>query len=86
VAGVLDGFPLLVSVVALGTTVAAVWALTTQPYWVYTTFLTPAVILQTSGGTSPMLWADLQRVAFTVVAAAVAVGVLAVGHRMLQRR
>lgn len=81
----LEDLPLVVSIVTLVVTFGAAWAYAKKPYWVYVTFLTPAVILQTSGGSGPVLFADLQRVAFTVGAAAVAVGVLTIGHQIVVR-
>ena len=85
-AHLLSGSPGVLSVVALVLTGAAAWAYLKRPYWVFTLFLTPAVILQTSGGEDVVLAADLERALFTVVAAAVAVAVLAVGHRVLAAR
>ncbi|MBE7700113.1 FUSC family protein [Oerskovia sp. Sa1BUA8] len=86
VAHLLSGSPGVLSVVALVLTGAAAWAYLKQPYWVFTLFLTPAVILQTSGGEDVVLAADLERALFTVAAALVAVAVLAVGHRVLVSR
>ncbi|GAA3214236.1 FUSC family protein [Oerskovia jenensis] len=86
VAHFLSGSPTVLSAVALVLTGAAGWAYLKQPYWVFTLFLTPAVILQTSGGEDVLLAADLERALFTVAAAAVAVAVLAVGHRVLTSR
>jgi hypothetical protein len=85
VAELLAGLPVLISIVTLVVTAGAVWAKLTKPYWVYATFLTPAVILPTSSQTEALLFADVQRVAFTVSAAVVAVGVLSIGHRIVTR-
>jgi uncharacterized membrane protein YccC len=85
VAELLEGLPLLISMATLVVTAGAVWAKLTKPYWVYATFLTPAVILPTSSQTEALLFADAQRVAFTVAAAAVAVGVLSIGHHIVSR-
>jgi hypothetical protein len=85
VAELLEGLPVLISVVTLVVVAGAVWAKMTKPYWVYATFLTPAVILPTSSQTEEILFADAQRVAFTVGATAVAVGVLTIGHRIVTR-
>ncbi len=85
VAELLEGLPVLISMVTLVVTAGAVWAYVTKPYWVYATFLTPAVILPTSSQTETLLFADVQRVAFTVGAAAVAVGVLSLGHHVVTR-
>jgi hypothetical protein len=81
----LEGLPVLITIVTLVVVAGAVWAKVTKPYWVYATFLTPAVILPTSSQTEAVLFADVQRVAFTVGAAAVAVVVLTVGHRIVTR-
>ncbi|RXR22400.1 hypothetical protein EQW78_14235 [Oerskovia turbata] len=86
VAHSVSGFPVVLSVVTLVLTGAAGWAYLRRPYWVFTLFLTPAVILQTSGSEELVLAADLDRVVFTVGAAAVAVAVLALGHRVLVSR
>ena len=83
VAELLEGVPVLVSIATLVVTAGAIWAKLTQPYWVYATFLTPAVILPTSSQTDTVLFTDVQRVAFTVGAAVVAVGVLTLGHRIV---
>lgn len=83
VAELLEDLPVLVSIATLAVTAGAIWAKMTQPYWVFATFLTPAVILPTSSEADTVLFADVQRVAFTVVAAAVAVGVLTIGHRIV---
>lgn len=85
VAEFLESVPLLVSIVTLSVTVGAIWAKLTQPYWVYATFLTVAVIVPTSADTDTLLFADLERVAFTAAAAAVAVVVLTLGHRIVSR-
>jgi hypothetical protein len=85
VAELLEGQPVLISIATLVVTAGAVWAQLTKPYWVYVTFLTPAVILPTSSQAEALLFADVQRVAFTVSAAAVAVGVLSIGHRIVTR-
>jgi hypothetical protein len=85
-AAFLEGLPVLVTVLTLLVTAGAVWAKLTQPYWVFATFLTAAVILPTSSQTDAVLFADLQRVAFTVAAAVVAVIVLSIGHSMVSRR
>jgi hypothetical protein len=85
VAELLGELPVVVAIVTLMVVAGAVWAQMTQPYWVYVTFLTPAVILPTSSQTEAVLFADVQRVAFTVCAAAVAVGVLTIGHRLVTR-
>jgi uncharacterized membrane protein YccC len=86
VATLLEGLPVVVSIVTLVLTAVAAWAYVHRPYWVYATFLTPAVVLQTSGGADPVLFADLERATFTVGAAAVAVGVLTIGHRIVTRQ
>ncbi len=86
VAESLAGLPVLISIVTLVVTAGAVWAQLTKPYWVYVTFLTSAVILPTSSQTEALLFADAQRVAFTIAAAAVAVGVLGIGHRIVTRQ
>lgn len=86
VAELLEGLPVVISIMTLMVTVGAVWAKLTQPYWVYVTFLTPAVILPTASQTEVLLFADVQRVAFTIAAAAVAVGVLSIGHRIVTRK
>ncbi|KRD35283.1 hypothetical protein ASE27_15990 [Oerskovia sp. Root918] len=86
VAHFLSGSPGILSAVALVLTGAAAWAYLKRPYWVFTLFLTPAVILQTSGGEDVLLSADLERALFTAAAAVVAVAVLAVGHGILSSR
>ncbi len=85
VAESLAGMPVLVSVATLLVTAGAIWAKLSRPYWVYATFLTPAVILPTSDETDTALFADLERVVFTVGAAVVAVVVLTIGHLIVTR-
>lgn len=82
---VLTDAPLAITVITLLVTAGAAWAYLKQPYWVYASLLTPAVILQTPAHSGLALIADFDRVLFTVGAAAVAVAVLATGHRAITR-
>lgn len=82
---VLADAPLAITVVTLLVTAGAAWAYLKQPYWVYASLLTPAVILQTPAPSELVLIAGLERVLFTVGAAAMTVAVLAIGHRVITR-
>ena len=59
-----------------------------RPYWIFVTFLTPAIILLRSSG-SDELDLDAQRVILTLIGTAVAlafaVGVREVNHRRMVR-
>ena len=81
--GVPDSVLLILGVVTL-------WALlyffvTRKPYWEYVLFLSMTVVLVNSAGVSTMLL-DLERMAFTAVGAALAIGVAAVVDVIMYRR
>lgn len=76
---------LVITIVALALTAAALWAYMERPYWVYALLLTPAVVLQTSGGAGAIVDADLDRVGFTLAAAGASAAVLIVGRWVLRR-
>lgn len=86
VVALFHGFPGLVAGLAAILTVAAAWANLKLPYWVFVSFLTPAVVLQTSGATRDLLWAIVDRAAYTLLGALIAVALLAGGHMYLVRR
>ncbi|MGB0099023.1 MAG: FUSC family protein, partial [Nocardioides sp.] len=85
VADALKDEPMVITIVALVLTVAAPWANMTRPYWVFVLFLTPAVVLQTAGGTEAIVRGALDRALFTVVGAVAAIVVLTVGHELITR-
>lgn len=75
-----QGAPTIITSLALILTVAAAWANLKKPYWVFVTFLTPAVVLQTAGGTNEIFESILARSGYTVVGAIASVIVLFIGH------
>lgn len=77
--------PVVLTIAALMLTVGALWANMTCPYWMFVLFLTPAVVLQTAGGTEAIVTSVLDRVVFTVVGGAAAIVVLTVGHELIMR-
>lgn len=81
----LQGVPWAFGGLALLFTAGAVWANLTRPYWIFVSLLTLAVLLQTTGSSHDIFAAIFDRVIFTVAGAAVAVSVMAVGHRWLTR-
>ncbi len=85
VAEALEDEPVVITIVALVLTVAAPWANMTRPYWMFVLFLTPAVVLQTAGGTEAIVRGALDRALFTVVGAVAAIVVLTVGHQLITR-
>ncbi len=78
--------PAVITTLALVLTVAAAWANMKLPYWAFVTFLTPAVVLQTAGGTDAIVRSIVDRAVYTVVGAAVAVIVTVTGHVLVTRR
>ncbi|WP_338748658.1 FUSC family protein [Janibacter alittae] len=86
VAEALTNEPVLITIVALALTAAAPWANLTRPYWVFVLFLTPAIVLQTAGGTEAIVRGAFERALFTVVGATAAIVVLTIGHQLIARR
>ncbi len=85
VSEVLGDQPVVITIVALVLTLAAPWANLTRPYWVFVLFLTPAVVLQTAGGSEAIVTSALDRALFTVVGSVAAIVVLTVGHALIVR-
>ena len=75
--------PGLIAALAAVLTILAAWANLRLPYWVFVTFLTPAVVLQTSGGTHDLAWAIADRAGYTLIGSALAIAALAGGHYYL---
>lgn len=86
VAEALKDEPVVITIVALVLTAATPWVNMTRPYWMFVLFLTPAVVLQTAGGTEAIVGGALDRALFTVVGAIAAILVLTVGHELITRR
>ncbi len=86
VAEVLRGQQVMITIVALALTLAAPWANLTRPYWVFVLFLTPAVVLQTAGGSEAIVTSALDRVLYTVGGSLAAIVVLTIGHALIMRR
>lgn len=77
--------PGLIAALAAVLTILAAWANLRLPYWVFVTFLTPAVVLQTSGTTRDLAQAIIDRAGYTLIGSALAIAVLAGGHLYLVR-
>ena len=77
--------PGLIAALAAVLTLLAAWANLRLPYWVFVTFLTPAVVLQTSGGIRDLAQAIVDRAGYTLLGSALAIAVLAGGHLYLVR-
>ncbi len=80
---VFQDVPALITALALLLTIGAAWANLKLPYWSFVLFLTPAVVLQTAGGTTAIFDSIVKRAAYTVVGAAAALIVLVIGHRFI---
>lgn len=76
-------YPGLIAGLAAVLTILAAYANLKMPYWVFVTFLTPAVVLQTAGGTWDVAHAIADRALYTLVGAVLAIAVMAVGHLYL---
>lgn len=85
VVNVLHDYPLGIAVVALVITLIAPLLNMKGPYWVYVSFLTPAVVLQTAGGPQAIMAGIGERALYTVVGAVAAIGVLTIGHTLVMR-
>lgn len=77
--------PAIITILALVLTVAAAWANMKLPYWAFVTFLTPAVVLQTTGGSEAIEKSIAERAAYTLIGAAAAIVVLTIGHFFIER-
>ncbi|MCD2264117.1 FUSC family protein [Dietzia aurantiaca] len=77
--------PGLIAALAAVLTILAAWANLRLPYWVFVTFLTPAVVLQTAGGTHDVAQAIADRALYTLVGSGLAIVVMAGGHKYLIR-
>lgn len=77
--------PGLIAALAAVLTLLAAWANLRLPYWVFVLFLTPAVVLQTSGTTHDLNQAIIGRAMYTLIGSALAIAVIAVGHLYLVR-
>lgn len=86
VAELLKHQPVIITSVALVLTVAAAWANLTRPYWVFVLFLTPAVVLQVTGGPSAIVTSALDRALYTTVASVAAIVLLTIGHTLITRK
>lgn len=86
VVAVFHDLPGLIAGLAALLTVAAAWANLKLPYWVFVSFLTPAVVLQTSGATRDLAQAIIDRAAYTLAGSLIAIAILAGGHLYLVRR
>lgn len=86
IASVFQSSPGVITIVALVLTVAAALANMKLPYWVFVIFLTPAVVLQTEGGSPAIDHAIFERAMYTLVGVAAAVVVLSIGHVFVTRR
>ena len=53
------------------------------PYWAFVVFLTPAIVLQTAGGTEAIVHSIVERTGYTVIGGAAAVIVLTIGHALI---
>ncbi len=78
-----QNLPAVITALALVLAVGAAWANVNLPYWAFVLFLTPAVVLQTAGGTEAIFDSIVARAAYTVIGAAAAIIVLAIGHRFV---
>jgi hypothetical protein len=86
IVAVFKDMPAVITALALVLTVAAAWANMKLPYWAFVTFLTPAVVLQTAGGSGAIVDSIVERALYTLVGAAVAAVVLTIGHLLVTRR
>ena len=77
--------PGLIAALAAVLTLLAAWANLRLPYWVFVLFLTPAVVLQTSGTTHDLNQAIIDRAMYTLIGSALAIAVIAGGHLYLVR-
>lgn len=82
---IFQGIPQVISMLALALTVLAAWANLKKPYWVFVSFLTPAVVLQTAGGTEQIFESILARSGYTIVGAIASIIVLFIGHWYIKR-
>ncbi len=80
-----DGQGPLLVVIGLALSAAAVAAYARLPYWVYSTLLTPAVVLMTGHSASSIIHGATQRIAFTLGVGLAATVFLTVGHVILTR-
>lgn len=78
--------PAVITALALVLTVAAAWANMKLPYWAFVTVLTPAVVLQTAGGSDAIVDSIVDRAFYTLVGAVIAIVVIAVGHTVVTKR
>lgn len=81
----LGHLPGVIAILALALTVAAAYANLKAPYWAFVAVLTPAVVLQTSGGTGSILAAIYERALYTLIGAVAAIIVIAIGHLVVKR-
>lgn len=81
----LKDFPPAITAIALLLTVGAMVANLKLPYWVFVTFLTPAVVLQTEGGADAIDESILHRAVYTIIGSVAAVLVLTIGHLVVKR-
>ncbi|WP_407317454.1 FUSC family protein [Isoptericola halotolerans] len=86
IVAVLQDMPAVITALAIVLTVAAAWANMRLPYWAFVAFLTPAVVLQTAGGSGAIVDSIVERALYTIVGAAVAAVVLTAGHVLVTGR
>lgn len=86
VVDLLQDYPLAISIVALVLTMVAPVLNMKAPYWGYVSFLTPAVVLQTTGGTDAIVSGTIERAVYTVIGAVAAIIVLTIGHAVVMKR
>lgn len=82
---VLHDYPLAITIIALLITLIAPLLNMKGPYWVYVSFLTPAVVLQTAGGTGAIVAGTGERALYTVIGAVAAIIVLSIGHSLVTK-
>ncbi|MGW6004477.1 FUSC family protein [Oerskovia enterophila] len=83
VAHTLDELPVVLVLVALALTGCAVRAVLRSPFWVVPLFLTPAVVLLTSGGEDVLVAANVEHAVFIVAASLATVPILVMGRRIM---
>lgn len=78
--------PVVITILTFASGAVAAYANVKLPYWVYASFLTPAVVLQAPGGSGGSLAVIAERTGYTLVGAAAAVLVTVIGHALITRR
>lgn len=78
--------PAVITALAIALMLGAAWANMKLPYWAFVVFLTPAVVLQTAGGSEAIVDSIVERAGYTTIGAVAAVIVLTIGHAFITKK